>query len=88
LSVVELEHEELTVPALLQVYVLYVLYTFPLLQKAEPMYPSDPQSELHEHATFPHEPLEQACPEEQVCLSLAVVLFEQFELAVPGLLQV
>jgi hypothetical protein len=84
LSVVELEHEELVVPGLLQVYVLYVLYTSPFLQKAEPMYPSDPQSEEHEHATFPHEPLEQACPEEQVVFSLAAVLLEHFDEAVPG----
>jgi hypothetical protein len=52
------------------------------------MYPSVPQSELHEHATFPHEPLEHACPDEQVCFNFAVELFVQLALTVPGLLQV
>jgi hypothetical protein len=88
LSVVELEHEELTVPGFEHVYVLYVLYTSPFLQKFDPVYPSVPQSELHEHATFPHEPFEQACPEEQVLFSLAAELFEHFAEAVPGFEQV
>ena len=49
------------------------------------MYPSVPQSELHEHATFPHEPFEHACPDEQVCFNFAAVELEHFALAVPGL---
>jgi hypothetical protein len=84
LSVVLFVQEELTVPGLLQVYVLYVLYTSPFLQKAEPIYPDVPQSALPEHATLPHEPLEQACPVEQVFFNLAAVLFEHFAEAVPG----
>jgi len=85
LSVVLFVQLEFTVPGLLHVYVLYVLYTSPFLQKAEPIYPSDPQSEEHEHATFPHEPLEHAWPEVHVFFNLAEVEFEHFALAVPGL---
>jgi hypothetical protein len=40
------------------------------------------------HVTFEQDPLEQACPEEQVCFNFAVELLEQLEFAVPGLLQV
>jgi len=52
------------------------------------VYPSVPHWLFVLHATFPHEPLEHACPDEQVCFSFAVELLEQLEFAVPGLLQV
>jgi len=46
------EQYELEVPALLQVYVVYFLYTSPAEQKAEPVYPDVPQSAFFEHSIF------------------------------------
>jgi hypothetical protein len=48
------------------------------------VYPSVPHWLFVLHVTFEHDPLEQACPLEHVCFSLAVELLEQLEFAVPG----
>jgi len=88
LSVVLSVQEELVVPALLHVYVLYVLYTFPFLQKAEPISPDVPHWLFELQVMFEHDPFEQACPVEHVCFNLAVAILEQLELTVPGLLHV
>ena len=52
------------------------------------MYPSAPQSEFLEQSTSPQLPFEQACPVGHVFFNLAVELFEQLELTVPGLLHI
>jgi hypothetical protein len=57
-------------------------------QYGEPVYPSAPQSEFLEQSTSPQLPFEQACPDEHVCFNLAVELFVQLALTVPGLLHV
>ena len=63
---------------------MYVLYTSPLLQKADPVYPSVPQSELLLQATETHDPAVQVCPAEHVAFSCAWVEFEHLDDAVPG----
>jgi len=84
----EFEQYELEEPALLQVYSLYLLYTFPDWQKADPVHPSEPQSVFDEHSTFEHDPLEQIWFEEQFVTSLSSMELEHLADAVPGLEQV
>ena len=68
LAVVLFEQYELVVPALLQLYVMYFLYTSPPEQYGEPVYPELPQAESEEHSMVSSPQL----PEEQVCVDVQV----------------
>jgi hypothetical protein len=52
------------------------------------VYPSAPHWLFELQVTFEHEPFKHTCPVGHVFFNLAVELFEQLELTVPGLEQV